>query len=196
MNKKIILTLMLGMFLLISIGLMSASTSSLGPVTQNDCIDLYQTCPSCTYVNLTALKYPNTTVEIVNLAMTKTESEYNYTFCNTANTGEYFYTVVGDKDGVDTTETISFEVTPAGKVGVLIFLTVLAFIFLGIGMGIKIPPLGFVGSILLVLAGMYAMIYGLCDVSNLYTRGIAISLLGLGFIFMLASAYEWIVRDE
>lgn len=186
--KKIILTMIVGLFLLT----LASAGSSLGEVKQFDCIDLYQTCPSCSYVNLTAVKYPNTTVWVTDLEMTKTGTEYNYTFCGTDTTGEYFYTVKGDKSGTETSETISFNVTPLGKLGVTIFLVVLAFGFIGLGMGLKIPPLGFIGSILLILAGMYVMIYGLSDVTNLYTKGAAIALLGLGFILMIAASYEWL----
>jgi len=185
--KKIILMMVLGMFLLTLV-----VASSLGDVKQFDCIDLYQSCPSCSYVNLTAIKYPNTTIWVTDLEMTKTGTEYNYTFCDTGTEGEYFYTIKGDKDGTETSETISFNSTPLGKLGVFIFLLVLAFIFIIAGMALKIPVIGFIGSILLVLAGMYSMIYGVSDVANLYTRGIAITLLGLGFILMIASAYEWL----
>jgi len=189
--KKIILLIVIGMFLLTLVSAMS----TLGTVKQYDCIDLYQSCPSCTYVNLTAMKYPNTTIDIMDLEMTKAGTEYNYTFCNTDTTGEYFYTVKGDKNGVETSETISFEVTPLGKVGVLIFLSIFAFAFIGLGIGFKLPPLGFIGAVLLILAGMYVLIYGLYDVANLYTRGIAIALLGLGFIFIISSAYEWLTGE-
>lgn len=192
MKNKLLLTILLGIFL---ITLVSA-ISSLGTVKQNDCIDLYQSCPSCSYVNLTAVKYPNTTIEVMDLVMTKIGTEYNYTFCSTDTTGEYFYTVKGDKNGIETSETISFEVTPLGKLGVLIFLAAFALVFIGFGIGLKIPALGFIGGILFVLAGMYTMIYGLCDVANLYTQGIAVSLLGLGIIFMLSSAYEWFAWGE
>jgi len=190
--KKITLCLILGIFL---ISLTSAA-SSLGEVGQYDCIDLYQSCPSCSYVNLTAVKYPNTTVWVTDLNMTKTGTEYNIAFCGTDTTGEYFYTVKGDKDGTETSETISFMVTPLGRLGVLIFLVVLSFVFIGAAMGLKIPPLGFIGSILLILAGMYAMIYGVSDVSNLYTRVIGMALLGVGFILIIASSYEWLSFGE
>jgi len=119
--KKLLLTLILGMFLFTSLGLVSA-TSSLGTVKQ--------------YVNLTSIKYPNVSIDLMNLAMTKTNSEYNYTFCNTSQIGEHFYTVVGDKDGVQSTETISFEVTPNGKefkptnsIAYLGFILIILFIF-------------------------------------------------------------------
>jgi len=110
-NKKILITIILGMFLIS----LSGALSSLGTAKQNDCINLYQSCPSCSYVNLTAIKYPNATINLMNVAMTKDGTEYNYTFCDTSSLGEYFYTVVGDKEGVVQPEVIPFKITPNGK---------------------------------------------------------------------------------
>ena len=136
-KKATIIISIILMFSLTLIGLISAS--SLGTVKQNDCITLYQTCPSCSYVNVTAIKYPlNSTIEIVNLKMTKTGSEYNYTFCNTSMLGEHFYTVKGDKDGVVSVEIISFTVTASGgtlvegSVGILIMAILFMFLIGGV----------------------------------------------------------------
>jgi len=89
--------------------------SDLGTFKQDECITLYQTCSSCSYVNLTAVKFPNGTIKDYNLEMTKSGSEYTYNYCETSDIGKYFYTVKGDKGGTDTTETISFEITYYGK---------------------------------------------------------------------------------
>jgi hypothetical protein len=108
--KKILFILM---FAVLLIGIMSAD--SLGTFKQGDCITLYQTCDDCSYVNLTAVKYPNGTLETLNLEMTKTNQEFNYTFCNTTTIGSYTYTVAGDRGGSYTTEVIEFEINYFGK---------------------------------------------------------------------------------
>jgi len=95
---------------------LASAEGDIGTVKQNDCIDLYQFCPSCSYVNLTAIKYPNTTIFTSNLEMTKEGNNFNYNFCLTSELGEHFYTVCGDKNGVETCEQISFEVTYSGKI--------------------------------------------------------------------------------
>ena len=110
--KKLLLFLMLGIFF---ISLASAE-GSIGTVKQNDCIDLYQICPSCSYVNLTAVKYPNATISTMDLEMTQEGNNFNYNFCNTTTSGEHFYTVCGDKDGTEECEQIAFEVTYSGKI--------------------------------------------------------------------------------
>lgn len=188
--KKIILCLMLGIFLLAGV----SAAQSLGEVTQYECIELTQIC-DCTYVNISSVMYPNrSTMALSNVEMEEDGTHYNYTFCSTETTGNYIVSGYGDPAGTKTIWTYDFDVTPMGKLGILIFLAAFAFAFAGLGIGLKIPPLGFIGGVLFILSGMYVMIYGLCDVANLYTRGIAISLLSLGAVFMIASGYEWIAE--
>jgi len=191
--KKIYLLIIVGIFFLSFTISLTSAVESLGEIGQNECIELTQICANCTYNNISAVQYPVNRSNIISeVAMTKTGTFYNYTFCSTGITGNYLVTGYGDPEGIKTIWTYDFNVTPLGKLGVLIFLVVLAFSFIGLGVGLKVPPLGFIGSILLILSGMYVMIYGLCDVANLYTRGIAITLLGLGFILATSSAYEWL----
>jgi hypothetical protein len=47
-----------------------------------------------------------------------------------------------------------------------------------------------------LLGGIYTMIYGFNNVTNLYTRGVAITLIGIGVAFMISSAYEWVADIE
>jgi len=76
---------------------------------------LYNYCPTCSYINLTAIKYPNETVINYDNSMTKYNYNFNLTFCGTSLLGEYFYTVCGDKGGFPACEDISFEVTSDGN---------------------------------------------------------------------------------
>jgi len=110
--KRLLIFLFVGIFLLS----LASAEGTIGTVKQNDCIDLYQFCPSCSYVNLTAIKYPNATISTMDLEMTQEGNNFNYNFCNTTNLGEHFYTVCGDKNGVEACEQISFEVTYSGKI--------------------------------------------------------------------------------
>ena len=58
-----------------------------------------------------------------------------------------------------------------------------------------IPWFGFIGAILFLMVGLYTMIYGFDTVNDMYTRSVAIVFLGMGFIFMFTSAYEWLKED-
>ncbi len=207
--KKIILTIILGIFL---ITLSSASPSFY--VKQYEpyditfsCTDdsqLLGFCSPATNCNITII-YSNSTIMVNNQNTTNLfNGKFNYsiTSAQTNLNGEYNARVGCSGNGLNNSADFTYEVNPLGEEGksfllnpILIFLTFFAFIFIGLGIGLKIPPLGFIGSILLVLAGMYTMIYGFGGVANLYTRGVAISLLGLGFIFMISSGYEWLTEE-
>lgn len=111
-TKKIILTLLITVFL---ISFVSAQQQSLGSVKQNDCIEIIQTCPDCTYNNISRILYPNkTTIAISNVAMTKDDTYYNYTFCSTLTLGNYIVNGYGDLDSIKTVWNYDFEVTPTG----------------------------------------------------------------------------------
>lgn len=196
--KKLILTLMLGIFL---VSLVSAS--DLGTFKKGECIELYQLCDNCTYVNLSSVTYPNSTILNLNEAMTENGVDYNYTFCSTNVEGDMSYKVCGDKDGEFICETIDLRITPLGTSNLSIFnnpllllLAGLALIFLFLGIYFSNPSLGFISSVLFILAGVYLMIYGFNDITNLYTRGGAVSLIGLGFVILFASGYEWYMNKN
>jgi hypothetical protein len=131
MKNKLMLVMLLGM---IMIGLASAidcGSNDIGIFKQGEMINLRQTCDTCTYVNLSSVTIPpNSTMLYFNEAMTKTGIEYNYSFINTSINGNYFYTVIGDKDGIDQSETFCFSVTPSGFVGSNVLSFAIWFLFL------------------------------------------------------------------
>ena len=96
-----------------------------------------------------------------------------------------------------------FEVTTTGKPPIsilqnqiLIIFMFLAIILLVLGFYLNFASFGFIGSLMFLLSGIYTMIYGMNNIANLYTRGIAISLIGLGLIFMYFSVYEWMFENS
>jgi len=101
---------------------------------QNDCIQLPQECASCSGVTITSIQYPNMSRTYINTAMTKQGSSYNYSFCDTADLGEYTYCGIGDVDGTDTIFCKPFEITSTGTAtptGVPTFLGILIIIIFG-----------------------------------------------------------------
>jgi len=95
-----------------------------------------------------------------------------------------------------------YNITPTGKIqtsiwnnSLLLILGALGLILVITGAIKGIPWFGFIGSIMFLLIGLYTMIYGFNNTTDLYTRGVAITLLGMGVIFMFASAYEWLYDD-
>ena len=109
--RKLLLLLILGIFL---ISFASADVS-IGTVKQGDSIQLTQTCSNCTYVNLTSVLYPNNNYALLGqYEMTKTDENFNYTWTNTSALGEYIYTTCGDLNGINTCQSVGFEVTGTG----------------------------------------------------------------------------------
>lgn len=188
--KNLIPTLLIGIFL-IQLG---SSIGDIGLVKQFDCIDLYNYCPSCSYINLTAIQYPNQTIIDTNLEMTKTGNNYIYEFCDTGNLGTYSYTSCGDKDGIEACEDITFETTPSG----FTMSNGLYFLFIILSIGIII--LGYytedawivaLGSFGMVLFGLFVLFYGIAGIKDTtYTWGIGIITLMLGAYFGIKATLE------
>ena len=119
----------------------SQTVQSLGPQRQNSCVDLKQTCANCTFVNVTAVIYPNSTQALGESEMDKIGTQYNLTFCSTDALGVYIYWTFGDPDGTDTVSGVSFPVTTIGtettegeSIGGLasIFIVIFLTIFMGV----------------------------------------------------------------
>ena len=112
MKNKLLLTIILGMFLISFIG---ASQVSLGTYAKGETIELVQICGTCTYNNITSIIYPNSSHSIVDDGMTQRGMEYTYTFSNTGLVGTYLVNGVGDLDGTNTAWAYEFKITEGGK---------------------------------------------------------------------------------
>lgn len=199
MLKKLFFALILGIFL---ISITSAAQTELpDPIKLYDCFDLPQTCSTCTYNNITSIIYPNGTIHAFSPEqnMTQSGAEFRFHTCGfTSMEGEYIVNGHGDLGGVDTIWNYKYFVNPSGEKQNSIFenplfliLLLLSLVFLGLGAAFKIPSLGFIGSLILTIGGIYTMIYGVNNITNLYTRAIGLVSIGVGLLFMFISAYEW-----
>jgi len=90
--KKLLLTFILGMFLISSI----SALDNLGTFKQNDCVRIVQTCATCSYVNIAG------------------DGEWYYDFCNTSLIGRYDVRGKGDLSGTDTSFATWFDVNGTG----------------------------------------------------------------------------------
>lgn len=92
-DKKIFL--MFCMILLIGISFISASTINIGDYVvtaeQGKCFNIPSYCDNCTAMNITIL-YPNGTEVVTDGVMTTNDGfHYNYSFCDTNETGRYWF---------------------------------------------------------------------------------------------------------
>ena len=149
MNKKILLIMFLGIFMFSFASAIECQNPGLPNAQQvNVETQLIQTCPDCTFVNVSSITTPNSTGSI-NLEMTKNGTTFNYSY-TPDQIGNYFYSVVGDKDGGFQEETLCFEVTHTGGeidtsqgiiiVGLFFILLLLAITFLFWGNKIDYLP--------------------------------------------------------
>ena len=179
------------------ISLVAAEVQTLGTFKRYECVGLIQTCSNCTYNNISNVIYPDSSVALSENVMTKVNTNYNYTFCNTSELGEYIVNGFGNPDGEKTTWNYNLFITETGITDksildnpLLIVLVALGIIFLFIGIKTETIWLGFMSAIMFLLGGIYMTIYGLNDITNMYTQGIGISIIGIGIIIMFVSVNE------
>ena len=197
--KKILIILMLGIFL---ISLASAEIQTLGTFKRFDCVNLKQSHGNCTYNNISIVSYPDSSRALSENVMTKIGTNYNYTFCNTSELGEYIVDGFGDVDGEKVTWTYNLFITETGKEDVsvlnnplLIILMAMALIFLMVGIKTGTVWLGFMSATMFLLGGIYMTIYGLNDIANMYTQGMGITIIGVGITILFVSIHEGFSDD-
>lgn len=82
-------------------------------VKQNDCVNIVNTCGNCTYMNITSIIFPNQTISVGEQVMTKSGTEYNYTYCFTT-LGEHTVNGIGNPLGVIDIWQTKYLVTTTG----------------------------------------------------------------------------------
>jgi hypothetical protein len=93
----------------------SAEVDTFGTFERGQDVRLKQVCENCTYVNITEVIYPNTSVAVEDKAMTGAGAMYYYTFNLTDDVGEYQVTTCGDLDGLYTCDSYRFFITKLGE---------------------------------------------------------------------------------
>ena len=193
--KKLMLLLIAGMFL---ISFVSPVQQSLGTFKSGECVNLIQICDNCSYNNISRVIYPNSTNALSNVAMTKDDTFYNYTFCNASTLGTYIVNGYGDLDGVKTSWSYDFDITTTGENidisdGIIIFAQ-FGFVFLLFGLGRafkewKIKLFFDISSILMAIIALNSIRIIATQSQNLDAMGEAGLIIGLiivSFIFLYA----------
>lgn len=117
------------------ISLASAQEQTLkGNFELNSCVQLKQTCANCTYVSVTRVAYPNSSIDFSNyINMTKTASTYYHDYCNTSLVGTYIVDWEADPNGITTVGNYDFFVGEPSGDNIKIFIY-LIFIILTFGL--------------------------------------------------------------
>lgn len=89
----------------------------------------------------------------------------------------------------------SYEVTPTGgdrlnslSIFIILIISSLSIILLGIVIGNEY--IGFIGGALMIISGVYSMIYGIGNLSDTWTQAISYVIIGLGLIFEISAGYS------
>lgn len=200
MKRLILLLVILGLEILFTAAIVFAQTTPesnqdfFGTFKQGDCINLIQTCSNCTFVNISSVLYPNSSMAIGRVRMTKDGTFYNYTFCNTTAQGEYRVTGYGDIDypAIFETFTYTFIVTPAGgmenNLTIFVVMIIVALGILLVGYVFKNDVFAVISGFAFMATGVYGMVYGFASITTLYTRIISYIIIGIGAIISLISS--------
>lgn len=189
MNKILLLMLILVM----GFATPAIALETLGGFDQYEPVRIAQVCKDASYVNISSIALPNSTVIYSNIEMTSAGSgEFYFDFFNTSELGRY--DVRGISDGCDYTFATYFTITPTGGLesSTWIFL-ILLFVAVGIlllSFLFKNYIFSIVAGFALATAGVYGMIYGFADITSTYTRMISYIIIGLGMIIIVTSALE------
>ena len=114
--KKLFLFLILALVLITPVNAIG-EIQTLGCFKANTEINLIQTCASCTFNDISAVSFPNSTILISNVAMERDGARYNFTLNDTQTgiLGEYIYDGFGDLSGTNTSWAVNFFITPNGE---------------------------------------------------------------------------------
>jgi hypothetical protein len=198
MKNKIILTIILGIFLLASLGFASATTFK--QYQQNatlkvPCSYNGTNCDDTAVVNLSII-YPNGTTMVNNKLMNNTGNGMpSYEIPNANTLGIYSYKTSATQNGISGSYTNVFDITTTGidaNNKIPIFLLIFSVVLLVLGFWFESPPIGFFSGILFMLTGVYLMIYGFGDINDLYTRAFAYVVIALGMITSVLAGFSMI----
>lgn len=180
MNKIIIAFI----FCIFLASIVFAEQQTIGPFERDQPITLFQICGNCTFNNISKILFPNGSTAVSNVAMSKQNTFYNYTFFveNNHVLGRYIVNGFGDLDGVITGWNYDFFITPSGKQvqvgesGVVIFLVVAVFI----------------ASIILFVFGLFLP----RGIIKLFVYGLSAVFLIAGMMFTITISQSYIENND
>ena len=177
--KKILTILLLGIFLLN----FSSALDCWATFEKNTEIQLLQICPTCSYVNITSITYPDGTV-FLNEEMTKNGANFNYTLPDNSQFGTISYGTLGDKNGASPPleETLCIKIGSELKTSESIIYVILSF-----------------GILLLSIITFYFMIITpysneLNEKGNLIMRVTKTKYIKLGLILITYGLFTWFLN--
>jgi len=136
--------------------------------------------------------------------MTNQLNFFNYTMDNgnvTWPQGRYRATMVCLDGGKGGSQTFLFDINSNGQstntnLTIFIVLALASVLILLAALLVENEYLGFISGALFVVTGLFVIIYGIGNWSNMYTDAVGWVTLGLGLLFLLAAAYGAISSNK
>lgn len=173
-----------------------SAVDELGTFQNYKTVSLLQTCDNCTSINITSIKYPNSTILYINSPMISNGSTYTYSFSSVDVIGEYIYTTCGNPNGVYVCESVLFNITPSGFTGTLgfYFLVIsMSFVVMFLGFWIRDSWIVIFSTFGLYFVGVFILFYGIADIKDaIMTQGTAIITLGVAAYISIRAGIETI----
>ena len=188
-TNKILLTIMLGIFLI-------SLVSAYSPHKQNTDWNVGVSSNNATSCNVSYISYPDNSMVYLKGIMTQDRASFNYSL----DSGNF--TQLGDTcAGIVCTDGVKKEVgsicrnvTPSGFINTLglylIFLIVLGGVII---LGFSIEEVWFVvlGGMGLIMLGIYSINYGIVGFKDMFmTWGVGLFLIGIGTILSIGAAWQ------
>lgn len=163
-----------------------------GTFKQSQKIDLLQLCSNCTFVNITSVVAPDSSIVLGQRAMGKADTRYNYTLIssNTTQLGRYLVNGIGDPDGNIQVWSYDFLVTPSGRsnlLGLFIIVMGLVYTITLVGFFGKNVWVTIIGGLLMMPLGLFTLINGIDIFRNFMTEAVSLVTMALGAFFAIFS---------
>ena len=151
-------------------------------------------CNSSTECNI-SIYDPKSNLIVDNKEMTFNNAYYNYTLPGNQSIGSYRCDMTcSDATVTSGAQTFYIEVETGGSLSLFLILAFSSVIIFGFAIWMENEYLGFIGTSIFVMSGLFSIIYGIGELSNVYTNSIGWTLLGLGLFFLISSAYSAIAN--
>lgn len=182
---------------LFSLSFISASSTHCleQPVKQYSCANLTQAETGVATNYIESILMPDKSIAWIQSNMNQEGITSWYEFCNTTETGTY--QVIGNNS--NGMWACDFNVNPTGNISgsildnsVLLIILGVSIILLTLAFVLKNAPLAMLSGLLFMVSGVFAMIYGFNEITDMYTRSVAGSIIALGIIITVAGGYEWV----
>ena len=192
--KKILLTIIIGMFL---INLVSAYS----PHEQETPWNVIISSNNATSCNVSYLKYPSNSVITLNAAMHKDGTSFNYTLAygNFTGLGDFCAGISCTDGTTNEVGSVCREVTPSGYAGtfqlyIIILIILMAIVILGFS--IKEAWFVILGGMGFIILGVYSLNSGIVGFRDMFmTWAISLFEITIGTILSVGSAIEKIDSD-